>query len=253
MPKGGTSAPAVAGDSFPACARQEQLGTDGGSARERFLGVRAVGWESEENGEKPVIISRVDIPMTDFTEIDDLKAGLDAHRPIDPKSVQAVQEKFRLEWTYHSNALEGNPLTLSETSFFIREGLTSKGRPLSAYLEVKIQSGSMVLHFKIGGERPTLRSQTLPNEKRRFTQGQGIALQGIAVISPLQPELFLHCLDGFGFNRAVNIKPSLQSFYLCEIRHGNIHPANYNWLFTIFLAFPPHRAHAEEPFPSAPA
>src|SRR5208337_412724 len=124
---------------------------------------------------------------------------------------------------------------------------------ITHHLLKKIQSGSMVLHFKIGGERPTLRSQTLPNEKRRFTQGQGIALQGIAVISPLQPELFLHCLDGFGFNRAVNIKPSLQSFYLCEIRHGNIHPANYNWLFTIFLAFPPHRAHAEEPFPSAPA
>jgi len=143
MPKGGTSAPAVAGDSFPACARQEQLGTDGGSARERFLGVRAVGWESEENGEKPVIISRVDIPMTDFTEIEGLKARLDVHRPIEPKAVQAVQEKFRLEWTYHSNALEGNPLTLSETSFFIREGLTSKGRPLSAYLEVKNHAAAL--------------------------------------------------------------------------------------------------------------
>jgi Fic family protein len=54
-----------------------------------------------------------------------------------------VQEKFRLEWTYHSNALEGNPLTLSETSFFIREGLTSEGRPLSAYLEVKNHAAAL--------------------------------------------------------------------------------------------------------------
>jgi Fic family protein len=54
-----------------------------------------------------------------------------------------VQEKFRLEWTYHSNALEGNPLTLSETSFFIREGLTSEGRPLSAYLEAKNHAAAL--------------------------------------------------------------------------------------------------------------
>lgn len=75
--------------------------------------------------------------MNDFSETDEMKAKLDAHRPIDPKAVRAVQEKFQLEWTYHSNALEGNPLTLSETSFFIREGLTSRGKPLFAYLEAK--------------------------------------------------------------------------------------------------------------------
>jgi Fic family protein len=75
--------------------------------------------------------------MNDFREIDEMKAKLDAHRPIDPKAIRAVQEKFQLEWTYHSNALEGNPLSLSETSFFIREGLTSRGKPLFAYLEAK--------------------------------------------------------------------------------------------------------------------
>ncbi len=75
--------------------------------------------------------------MNDFSEVDQIKAKLDAHRPIDPKAIRAVQEKFQLEWTYHSNALEGNPLSLSETSFFIREGLTSRGKPLFAYLEAK--------------------------------------------------------------------------------------------------------------------
>jgi Fic family protein len=73
--------------------------------------------------------------VADYAELDKLKRRLDALRPIDAQMLRAIREKFRLEWTYHSNALEGNPLTLSETSFFIREGLTSKGRPLSAYLE----------------------------------------------------------------------------------------------------------------------
>ena len=137
-------------------ARREQLGADLRRNWERSLSVRAGGRESEENDEKPVIIDQVGSPMTDFAEIDDLKAGLDAHRPIDPKSVQAVQEKFRLEWTYHSNALEGNPLTLSETSFFIREGLTSKGRPLSAYLEVKNHAAALDFLEQMVRERTPL-------------------------------------------------------------------------------------------------
>ena len=72
-----------------------------------------------------------------FVELDALKAKLDALRPLDPTQIGAVEEKFRLEWTYNSNAIEGNPLTLSETSFFLREGLTSKGKPLSAFLEAQ--------------------------------------------------------------------------------------------------------------------
>jgi len=73
--------------------------------------------------------------MQDYADLDNLKDKLEALRPIAPEKLGAVQEKFRLDWTYHSNALEGNPLSLSETSFFIREGLTSKGKPLAAYLE----------------------------------------------------------------------------------------------------------------------
>lgn len=72
-----------------------------------------------------------------YEELDEIKARLDSLRPLDEQKVRALQEKLRLEWTYHSNALEGNPLTLSETSFFIREGLTSKGKPLLAYTEAK--------------------------------------------------------------------------------------------------------------------
>jgi Fic family protein len=75
--------------------------------------------------------------MDRFGELDSLKARLDVLRPLDTDKVRAVQEKLHIEWTYNSNALEGNPLTLGETSFFIREGLTSKGRPLQAFLEAK--------------------------------------------------------------------------------------------------------------------
>jgi len=75
--------------------------------------------------------------MEKFVEVDQLKKKLDEYRPLDPEKVSAIQEKFRIEWTYHSRAIEGGILTLSETAFFLQEGLTTKGRPLSEYLETK--------------------------------------------------------------------------------------------------------------------
>lgn len=44
---------------------------------------------------------------------------------------------FDIEWTYNSNAIEGNTLTLTETKMVIEEGITvGKGKKLSDHLEV---------------------------------------------------------------------------------------------------------------------
>ncbi|MBS4026160.1 MAG: Fic family protein [Clostridia bacterium] len=51
--------------------------------------------------------------------------------------MELVDQKFKIEWTYNSNAIEGNTLTLQETSFFLQHGLTSKGKTLKEYLEVQ--------------------------------------------------------------------------------------------------------------------
>ncbi len=72
-----------------------------------------------------------------FEELDILKKKLDSHRPIDANKMAAIGEKLRIDWTYNSNAIEGNTLSLSETAFFLREGLTSKGKPFSEYLEAR--------------------------------------------------------------------------------------------------------------------
>lgn len=72
-----------------------------------------------------------------LSKINKLKSEIDAFRPIDPEIQGTLREKLRIEWTYHSNAIEGNTLTLGETAFFLREGLTSEGKPLKDYLEAK--------------------------------------------------------------------------------------------------------------------
>ena len=50
-----------------------------------------------------------------FETIDDLKKKLDQHRPFSPSIVKNLQEDLIVRWTYHSNAIEGNTLTLLET------------------------------------------------------------------------------------------------------------------------------------------
>ncbi|MFH1656980.1 MAG: Fic family protein [bacterium] len=64
-------------------------------------------------------------------------AKLNKLRPLPKSSVQKLREKFQIEMTYNSNAIEGNSLTLKETFLIINEGLTVKGKPLKDHLEAK--------------------------------------------------------------------------------------------------------------------
>lgn len=67
--------------------------------------------------------------------LDEKKARLDALRPIPAIAVQRLRETIALEWTYHSNAIEGNTLSLMETRAIIEDGITIKGKSLREHLE----------------------------------------------------------------------------------------------------------------------
>lgn len=62
---------------------------------------------------------------------------LNKFRPVSKTLLQKLRERFEVEMTYNSNAIEGNSLTLKETYWIIREGITVKGRPLKDVLEAK--------------------------------------------------------------------------------------------------------------------
>jgi len=71
-----------------------------------------------------------------FKQIDKLKEKLNEQRALYPDLMVAIAQKFREDWTYNTNAIEGNTMTLQETAFFLREGLTVKGRTLKEHLEM---------------------------------------------------------------------------------------------------------------------
>jgi Fic family protein len=56
-------------------------------------------------------------------------------RPLPMNTVKSIRESLMLDWTYNSNAIEGNTLTLSETKVVL-EGITIGGKTLREHLEV---------------------------------------------------------------------------------------------------------------------
>lgn len=72
-----------------------------------------------------------------LAKVDALKAQVDAVRPLSVDQEQRIFQKLRLDWNYHSNAIEGNKLTQGETRVFLLEGLTAQGKPLKDHLDIK--------------------------------------------------------------------------------------------------------------------
>lgn len=69
-----------------------------------------------------------------FAEVDALKAEIDKRRPLTQGELQRLREEFLIEYTYNSNAIEGNTLTLQETALVL-EGVTIDKKPLKDHLE----------------------------------------------------------------------------------------------------------------------
>ncbi len=78
--------------------------------------------------------------MSAFSEfigrIEQKKTQLDDLRPLPAMVVHKLREQLNIEWSYNSNAIEGNTLTLSETRMVLEEGITIKGKSFKEHLEV---------------------------------------------------------------------------------------------------------------------
>ena len=120
--------------------RIRQLLQDG-----RINGAVKVGnsWNIPADADKPVdkrIIKPddnkfiIDLDDNYFDEVDSLKKELDSKRPIPKETLKSLRESINLEWTYNSNGIEGNTLTLRETQVVL-EGITVGGKSIKEHLE----------------------------------------------------------------------------------------------------------------------
>lgn len=75
-----------------------------------------------------------------LTKIDKIKSEIIAHGTIDPAIIKNLDEWYRIELTYTSNALEGNTLTRQETALVVEKDITVEGKQLRELIEAKNHS-----------------------------------------------------------------------------------------------------------------
>ncbi|MGN0328980.1 MAG: Fic family protein, partial [Lachnospira sp.] len=91
------------------------------------------GWKIPLDAQKPAD-GRYKSKENLFAQIDRKKVELDGRRPLTAGEVARLNEEFIVEYTYNSNAIEGNTLTLRETDLVLR-GLTIDQKPLKDHME----------------------------------------------------------------------------------------------------------------------
>lgn len=72
---------------------------------------------------------------TVLQEVDALKAELSTLRPLPPEALKKIEDALEMEYTYESNRIEGNTLTLQETALVVNEGITISGKSMREHLE----------------------------------------------------------------------------------------------------------------------
>lgn len=90
-------------------------------------------WKIPENVKKPKD-GRYRSAESLLEMIDRKKTELDTRRPLTEGETARLTEEFVVEFTYNSNAIEGNTLTLRETDMVLR-GLTIDQKPLKDHME----------------------------------------------------------------------------------------------------------------------
>lgn len=67
-------------------------------------------------------------------EVDVQKEQLSALRPLPEEALKKIQDALDIEYTYESNRIEGNTLTLQETALVVNEGVTISGKSMREHL-----------------------------------------------------------------------------------------------------------------------
>lgn len=105
-----------------------------------------------------------------FELIDNKKQLLDQKRPFPSHTIRSIREHLIVNWTYHSNAIEGNTLTLSETKVAL-EGITVGGKTIREHLEAINHKEAILYIEEIVGRQEPLSEWQIKNIHRLILKG----------------------------------------------------------------------------------
>jgi len=99
------------------------------------------------------------------------KKALDSLRPLPPQLVKKLWEQMQIEFTYNSNAIEGNTLTLRETQLVIQEGITVRGKGLGEHLEARNHPDAINYVEKVAQSKTPIQEDDILNVHKLLIHG----------------------------------------------------------------------------------
>jgi len=114
-----------------------------------------------------------DIKINDsiLNKIENKKKKLDSLRPLPKDSVKRIIEDIRLRHTYHSDAIEGNTLTLQETKLVLEEGVTIGGKPLKDHIEARNDAEAFDLMIELVNSKKKISQEIIQQIHEFVTKG----------------------------------------------------------------------------------
>jgi len=172
-----------------------------------------------------------------FQQIDRLKSWLDSFRPLSPIIVAELKKLYDVQFTYNSNAIEGNTLTQSETELVLSTGITIGGKTLQEHLEVighkdaidyietLAQQDSPIGEWEIKQIHNLIIRAISPEEAGKYRQ-LDVKAAGTNYLYPahyLLPQLMTEFIDWLNSEQAQTLHP-IEYATNAHFRFVSIHP-----------------------------
>jgi Fic family protein len=103
-------------------------------------------------------LSDINDMQSTFDRLYEKKEMLQKARPLPKMALNKIKESLSLEWTYNSNSIEGNTLTLRETQMVLQEGITIKGKSLKEHFEAHNHEKALDYLYELVNDNYVLRS-----------------------------------------------------------------------------------------------
>lgn len=105
-------------------------------------------------------------------DCDMLKARFSTLRPLPVEALRKIEDALAIEYTYESNRIEGNTLTLQETELVVNEGVTIAGKSMREHLEA-------INHVEAIGYIRDFAKQDIEISERTIKEIHALVLHGI--------------------------------------------------------------------------
>lgn len=170
-----------------------------------------------------------------FEKTEELLKELNKYRPLTEGEIKRLRDEFLIDFTYNSNAIEGNTLTLQETALILQEGITIDKKPLKEHLEAIGHKEAYIYIEELVKEKVALSENVIkdihsivlmdrPQDRGVYRRIPVIILG--TVHEPPQPYLVPILMEQLieEYNTQMNEKHIIEKVALFHLKLESIHP-----------------------------